>query len=193
MNMVSGKTEQSSLDLAAGNGFQSTMSNLLDKGADVHHRDGNSRTALDWAILGKHNEIAIILMAYRDVEVDDQDCLGRTPLIWTAINGDDAMLRKVLERRVNVDVQDLQGRSALSLAAGNGCVEIVRTLVDHGANIGLRDAWGQTAWSVADILGHEEVADLVLDMRQQREEAEDTPGPSVEIVITIIDDDEFPL
>lgn len=71
------------LQAAAFRGPAAAVKDLLDKGADVHAKDGYQLTALHWAALGGQAEVAQLLLDKgADTKAGDAD--GRPPLQYAA-------------------------------------------------------------------------------------------------------------
>lgn len=76
---------------------------------------------------------------------------GMTDLMMSAFAGDEAGVRRVLDRegRSGIDDQDADGATALSFAAMNGKSDTVRLLVEEGANTEIRKDNGKTPFVLA--------------------------------------------
>jgi ankyrin repeat protein len=100
----------------------------------LHYAAANTTTA----------ECTIALIQY-GANVDVQDIVGLTPLIWSCINTRDnySNLAALLECS-NLELADANGRTALFHAASAG-INPTRTLLDHGANVNHADDEGFTS------------------------------------------------
>ena len=163
---------------ASKNGHIEVVRALLEAGANVDHQDKYRYTALIWASYKGHIEIVRALLA-AGANVDDisliravkydkfrtlarllieyganvnlEDNIGRTALIWASGEGDIEIVRLLIEYGATVNHQSKRGRTALVLASLNGHIEVVRALLEAGANVDLEDNVG---WSILD---HERV------------------------------------
>jgi len=89
---------------------------------------------------------------------------GRTPLLWAAANGYEAVIQQLLEKGSATETTDKNGRTSLSWAAGNGHAAVVQRLLEKGAAIEVMDKlYGRTSLSWAAENGHEEVVRLLVD------------------------------
>jgi len=91
---------------------------------------------------------------------DRGDESGKTPLGWAASEGDEGILKVLLERKdVNPDHADTEyGRTPLSWAAGRGHKGIVKILLKRDdVNPDQADKSGKTPLSWAALEGHEEI------------------------------------
>ena len=75
------------------------------------------------------------------------DATGNTPLMVTAVYGDLASLRLLIERGADVNATNAAGATALMRAAYD--FDKLRLLVDKGANVNARSALGNTALMLA--------------------------------------------
>jgi Ankyrin repeats (many copies) len=66
------------LEAAKAGWIEETMQALTD-GADVNSQDGQHTTALHWAVIGTHPEVARLLVA-KGADINLQDNLKQTPL-----------------------------------------------------------------------------------------------------------------
>jgi len=138
-------------------------------------------------------EVANTLLKINRWDVNEEDAMGNTPLIWAARRGHEEVVRLLLrQKHIEPDQQDAEfGRSALSWAAGNGCEGVVKVFLGqrllNPECIGRRwgtvalamdvlffgryvnpnslSNWGRTPLSWAAGKGHEEIVKLLLDRK----------------------------
>jgi hypothetical protein len=98
-------------------------------------------------------------------ESDQRDFNGRTPLLWAAAEGNEAIVKQLLDTgKVDVDSKDELGRTPLLWAAAYGREATVKRLLDTSkVDIDLEDEHGQTPLSWAAEYGHETIIELLLD------------------------------
>ena len=104
-----------------------------------------------------------------------KDSKGTTPLIYAAMNGHEAMVRLLLDRKANINAKDNYGQTALYRAACNGHEAVVQLLLDRKADVNVKDNDGWTALYRAAWNGHEAVVRLLLD-RKADVNAKDNDG-----------------
>lgn len=165
--MASMEAEQSIFDLLESEPKVSACSQALMVSRSYL---GNSQsvprhiTGLHFAALfGLKTTIRILLnIGYSP---DPGDTSFRTPLIYAAEMGHEAVVRTLLGTgKVDIDSKDEDGRTPLSHAAERGHEDIVRTLLDTGnANADSKGEDDSTPLSYAAANGHEAIVRLLLD------------------------------
>jgi ankyrin repeat protein len=119
---------------------------LLDRGADPNATNVLGATALmAAAAAGDVDSVLALIDAGADLNAKPaMDPLGfawgggRTPLMWAAFRGDEAVAKLLLARGAKVDQSTLSG-SALTHAAWGGHLEMARLLLEAGAQVNHRD------------------------------------------------------
>lgn len=119
-----GNYQDTALLVAARRGEVAVVSDLLDTGANVHHRNMDGTTALWAACVADNEAIARLLLAYGS-DIDNQNDNGATVLMYAASSGKPQWVRFLLEAGANDQLQSLDGFSALELAS---TAEILRQL-----------------------------------------------------------------
>ncbi|KZZ90271.1 Ankyrin repeat-containing domain protein [Moelleriella libera RCEF 2490] len=182
------------LFLAAQQGHENIMQQLLKNGADVELKDRLGWTPLSVAASQGHGTIVDRLLEI-GVDTEMKDSWGRTPFLLAAAYGRQTVVLRMLKvgtnaesknelgqtpllqrGRILVDAQDNNGRTALALAAKNGHIAVAQLLIDGGAEVESRSAMGCTTLSYAALGGHEDVARLLLDSGRAKVNAKDDAG-----------------
>ncbi|KAK6513065.1 hypothetical protein TWF506_009228 [Arthrobotrys conoides] len=97
------------------------------------------------------------------VNIDSRDGNGRTPLSHAASNGNEAIIRALLEQNVDCNYEDSEGRSPLSYAIQAGHEAAVQLLLEKGADVGIGTySWGTILHS-AVTSGKEAIVRLLLE------------------------------
>jgi hypothetical protein len=102
-----------------------------------------------------------------DLETENDNNIGRTPLSWAAEGGYEAVVKLLLEKGAEIEAgDDIFGRTPLSLAAEGGHEAVVKLLLKKGAEIeagdnGEFDSRTPLLWAVGE--GHETVVKLLLE------------------------------
>jgi ankyrin repeat protein len=112
--------------------------------------------------------------------IEKKDILGRTPLIYAAFSGHEAVVRLLLDRGADVEAKAEDKWTALIWAAILGHEAIVRLLLDRGADVEAKAGNGRTALTLVASLGYEAVVRLLLD-RGADVEAKDGGGLSPQV------------
>ena len=110
-------------------------------------------------------ELVTVLINDEGYEVDQQDCAGRTPLSWAAINGHEGVVKLLLERgNVDPDRPDKNNEGPLGWAAIKGHEGVVKLLLEReNVDPNRPDKDDQTPLVCAAIEGHEGVVKLLLE------------------------------
>lgn len=99
-----------------------------------------------------------------EVDIDDQDMVGRTQLIRAIMEDEIELAKKLVEAGADLSLSDLQGMTALMWAAFKGQTEIVGMLIDEGADIeAYNNDEGETPLLLATAEGHNKIVELLLD------------------------------
>lgn len=95
-------------------------------------------------------------------DVNYQNELGKTALIFAAYNGHEKVVELLLMNGARIDQVNYSGNTALILSAAKGYKKIVETLLKNGAKIDQANYDGNTALMLAVRGNHEEVVELLL-------------------------------
>jgi len=98
-----------------------------------------------------------------DIEVDSKDDMGRTPLLWAAWNGHEAVVKLLLEKDALLESKDNNSWTPLLWAARNRHEAVVKVLLEKGAELESKDNNGRTPLSWAAGKRHEAVVKLLLE------------------------------
>ena len=108
------------------------------------------KAILDAAITGNEHAVAAWLDKGGSVDAGCADHGGTTVLIAAANEGDEAMVRMLLQRGASVNLQNSIGVTALMGAAFNGHTTIAQVLLDAKADASLQAMGGGTALMAAE-------------------------------------------
>lgn len=141
---------------------------LLAKGASPNLKDQDGDTALAVAAMGDMREagksrrgnLGIVRMLLAG-GADPNAKGGWPPLVVAAGQGDDDLIRFLLENGADIDVKSSQGMSALSRAIYDGNVGTAKLLLAKGADIESRDSSDNTPLIHAAWRSHEIVQALL--------------------------------
>jgi uncharacterized protein len=89
------------------------------------------------------DELRASFSAGHDVNALDRE--GRTPLFYTAKDGETNLTSELLQHGANPNVQDINLETPLHFAAREYQVHIAKMLLDAGASVDVQDIHGNTA------------------------------------------------
>ena len=143
-------------------------------------RDGATLTH----VLSRYHVTGLLTAMFRrvdqatEINIDARDGRGRTPLLWAAREGHEAIVELLLSTgQVDIDAKDIAGRTPLSWAARAGHEGVTRLLLSTGqVDIDAKDIARQTPLSQAAEAGHEGVTRLLLSTGQVDIDAKDSYG-----------------
>ena len=95
------------------------------------------------------------LLSTQDTQsfINYQDYKGRTPLHCAAANGQETVMKQLIEARCNVDLEGIEGCTPLHFAALVGHAAITTQLLAASCNVDLKASNGATALKVAERFG----------------------------------------
>lgn len=140
------------LHAAAARDDIATLSNLVDRGADIESRDSHGRTAL---LVATHHDAvnAARLLIEAGADVNAMDDISDSPYLYAGAEGRLEILRLTLANGANLASVNRYGGTALIPAAHHGHVETVRLLLGTAIEIDHVNNLGWTALLEAIILG----------------------------------------
>ncbi|KAK4448990.1 ankyrin repeat-containing domain protein [Podospora aff. communis PSN243] len=118
---------------------------LIFDPADLDSQDAHGRTPLSWAVRMRHTSfVSFLLGRSAIVDTRDEDC-HMTQLALAALDGDESVVRLLLNAGADIETQDNAGRTPLMHAAMQGHTTVVGQLLDHGARIDAKTTEGWVA------------------------------------------------
>lgn len=156
-NAVIDENANSILMIAAREGSETVVTELLARGARLNARNRFGETALMLAAYHGHRKVFQQLLE-RGAEFNHP---GWTPLIYAASSGRIEIARDLLANHAEVNALSPNGTSALMMAAAHGHAEMVRLLLDRGADPKVQNEAGATALSLAMQAGNTDISDTL--------------------------------
>jgi len=136
------------LILASANGHETVVKVLLEKGAEVDHRNNFGPTALIEASANGREAIVKMLLE-KGANVNLQREFGRTALMDAIQEGHVSVVQVLLENGAEVNHQDNDGWTALMVASERGREGVVNMLLEKGADVNIQNHNGKMALNMA--------------------------------------------
>lgn len=136
-------TNATPLILATLKGSLPIVKMLLERGANVNHRNTNGHTPVKYAGSKNHKDLLVHLLNMNG-DPNVRDHIGDTPLHRIASMEHHDCLRTLLthpksSQSIDVNVKNNQGNTALHLACENDDATSALLLIDHGATIDIEN------------------------------------------------------
>ncbi|XP_044260011.1 ankyrin repeat domain-containing protein 17 isoform X12 [Tribolium madens] len=166
---VDSKTDSNhdtALTLACAGGHEDLVDLLINRGADIEHRDKKGFTPLILAATAGHEKVVEVLLNHNaDIEAQSERTKD-TPLSLACSGGRYEVVELLLNRNANKEHRNVSDYTPLSLAASGGYVNIIKLLLSHGAEINSRTGskLGISPLMLAAMNGHTAAVKLLLDM-----------------------------
>lgn len=154
------------LTLACAGGHEELVELLLNRKANIEHRDKKGFTPLILAATAGHEKVVEILInAGADLEAQSERTKD-TPLSLACSGGRYEVVELLLKYGANKEHRNVSDYTPLSLAASGGYVNIIKLLLNHGAEINSRTGskLGISPLMLAAMNGHANAVRLLLDM-----------------------------
>jgi ankyrin repeat domain-containing protein 17 len=166
IDMQTESNHDTALTLACSGGHDELVELLLEKGADVEHRDKKGCSPLILSATAGHASTAEILLQHcADIEAQS-DRTKDTALSLACSGGRQEVIEILLNHGANFEHRNMSDYTPLSLAASGGYVGIIKLLLQHGAEINSRTGskLGISPLMLAAMNGHTAAVKLLLDM-----------------------------
>src|SRR5712692_3715913 len=115
---------------------------LLQRKADVNAPQVDGTTALHWAVRLDDLDTADMLIR-AGAHVSAANRAGATPMQLAALNGNAAMVEKLIKAGADPNVPLTQsGDTALMMASRAGKTDAINVLLESGAMVNAKETWG---------------------------------------------------
>jgi len=135
---------------------------FISQKKELNARTGQDRPLLLTAIMAQNSRVAQLLIE-AGACVDLADGNGLTPLMAAALNGDVALVERLLPLATNPTATDRTGRTALHYAIAAGRLDVVEILLPTMPNLVRQTKDGRNAVTMALEQPNPEVLNLILD------------------------------
>ena len=165
LNFVDKETGYTPLMAACLNGNATSVSTLIDRGADLNYQEPKrGRTGLILACKNGKAEVVEVLL-HRGAAVSITDRNGVTALMWSSKNGHIPCVVSLLSRGAGINTFDNFDWTAVHYAAKHGHREIVELLAGAGAALQIREKLeeGKTPLMLAAQYGRRDTVNSLLD------------------------------
>ena len=156
---------ETALTIAAAGGHDDLVQLLIERKADIEHKDKKGQTPLLLASYQGHDStVRILLENGADIEAQS-DRTKDTALAVACSAGRLDVVDILVARSANLEHRNLSDYTPLSLAASGGHTAIIRLLLDHGADINSRSGskLGISPLMLASMNGHVQAVQLLLE------------------------------
>ncbi|MCJ1404359.1 hypothetical protein MMC11_007584 [Xylographa trunciseda] len=193
INSQDAERGQTPLMYACRQGHTTTVSGLLELGADVNVKSFRGSSAMYEAILHKHTEVLRTLLTTGmpgqslDINMTYPGDNNSTALMLAAWAGLEDTVTLLLARpNIAVNAQSIQGCTALALAAAKNHYSIVKRLLNYqGIDVDLADETGTTPLIFAADHGNDEI---VAELLQRHADPECKQSDGTTAIIHAIND-----
>lgn len=149
------------LTYAVWSGNEEAVKLLLSLGARATEKDKLRATPVDYAVAMHQVALAELMLGNEAESGSTGD--SNTLLLSALENGDQHVVRLLLESGTDIDSRTSKGQTLLSYAAGLGKLGVVRLLIKNGADINLANWVGRTPLSIAAGRGRVAVVESLLE------------------------------
>lgn len=154
------------LTLACAGGHEELVELLIQRDANIEHRDKKGFTPLILAATAGHEKVVNILLKHGAELEAQSERTKDTPLSLACSGGRYEVVEILLNVGANKEHRNVSDYTPLSLAASGGYVNIIRLLLNHGAEINSRTGskLGISPLMLAAMNGHTAAVKMLLDM-----------------------------
>ncbi|MCX6774387.1 MAG: ankyrin repeat domain-containing protein [Candidatus Micrarchaeota archaeon] len=100
-------------------------------------------------------------MLAKGFDVNFDDGLGETPLMYAAMNNHVDICNLLIDKGADVNAQSQKGTTPLMWAAGHRHIKICKILLKRGAKLNMKDSAGRTVITHAELAGEYMIANFL--------------------------------
>ena len=168
---------------AAIEGNDILLQGLLAEGVDTNVYYNKGQYPLVLAIECGRDTTARFLIEKANADVLNSCRYAMTPLTLAATQGNEDIVRLLLDEGANVNMVNYYGITPLISAVWNGNENIIRFLLDRGADVNRTDHWGYTALMSAACRCRKGAVRLLLDKGADVEARNDDGFTALDMVM----------
>jgi len=152
--------------IAAQNGRDEIVEDLLLGGADVNFGNNHKNTAIHLAAQNGWTKVMEWLLKAKNINVNAKDLHANTALHLAAQNGAIGIVHQLLDRpEIEINTKNTHAHVPLHLAAQNGHLELSRVLGSaEGINLNSKDLIGNTPLHTAYHTTHRDIANMLIKL-----------------------------
>jgi ankyrin repeat protein len=157
------ESDETALIAAASRGDMDVVKALLRDGADINASVRGGYTSPLLALLNKHDDVADLLVAQPNLDLNARGSDGITVLMMYIWRRREDVVEKLLHRGADVSLQEKDGDTALHAAASTGNLNMLRMLLERRANPNVKNKLGGTPLMWAAVYGYQDAVQLLLE------------------------------
>jgi ankyrin repeat protein len=128
--------------------LETVRSILAENPSAIRATDESRYTALHWAAMRAHWDVATLLLEYDpDVNAAGED--GGSPLNWAAHHDNVEFVGRLMDKGADPNARNRWGMTSLHTAVWRGCPNVARLMLDRGADPEIRTKEGWTVLHMA--------------------------------------------
>ncbi len=134
------------------------VANALIRAKNIDFDKTNAAGETPLMMASLQNEIDMVKLMVDQMEVEINKT-GWTPLHYAATNGNNEIVKFLVDHAAYIDAESPNGTTPLMMAARGGHIETVKLLLDEGADMRLKNQQGMTVIDFAERYHQAEIAD----------------------------------
>lgn len=143
-------------------GHVNCMKLLLKHGANPHKKDTFGANVLTLACMIGHQEVILLLLNQKGIEINSVDGQGRSALLFAVRRGCVRSVGTLLEHGADPNIAEVSGRTPLHVACVYGPLVLLDMLIAKGAHLNHKDSYGSTPLMQSAYLGHSACVDKLI-------------------------------
>ena len=134
------------------------VAEALIRAKDIDFDKANAAGETPLMMASLQNELGLVKLMVDQMEVEINKT-GWTPLHYAATNGNNEIVKFLVDHAAYIDAESPNGSTPLMMAARGGHIETVKLLLDEGADMRLKNQQGMTVIDFAERYHQKEIAE----------------------------------